>query len=330
MKRYTAVVPVAGTGTRLKPHTYTYPKVLLTVGDKPIVAHIVDKLLECGIKDICFVIGYMGEKVKDYVEKEYGRKTNLSFVVQEEQKGLGHAVWLTKSCVDGPLLIILGDTLIDTDIKKFIDFKGSKIGVREVDDPKRFGVVKMTSNGIITDMIEKPDNPPTNLAIAGIYSFNDSKKLYSALDEIIRSNIMTKNEYQLTDAMRLMIKNGYRMLAVKVDGWYDCGKPETLLATNKYILSSKNLSRKIKGSVVIPPVYISASAKVKSSIIGPYVSVGDGAEIENSIVSSSIINEGAVIKNLNISNSIIGPNAILEGKSHSFNVGENSEIKIYE
>ncbi|MGC8867379.1 MAG: sugar phosphate nucleotidyltransferase [Elusimicrobiales bacterium] len=330
MSHYTAVVPVAGAGTRLKPHTYTYPKVLLTVGDKPILGHIVDKLLNCGIKDICFVIGYLGEKVKDYIEREYGRKVRAFFVTQKEQKGLGHAVWLTRRCVKGPLLIILGDTIIDADIKDFLDLKIARLGVREVSDPRRFGIVEVSDDNFIVDMVEKPENPKTNLAISGIYSFPDSKKLYSALDEIIKSGIKTKNEYQLTDAMRLMVKRGYKMLAVKINGWYDCGKSETLLETNTYILSSKRLSCKIKGSVIIAPSYISPSARIKSSIIGPYVSIGDNARVENSIVSSSIVNEGAVIKNLNLSNSIIGPNAVLEGNSYSFNVGENSGIKIVE
>lgn len=328
--RFTAIIPVAGSGTRLKPHTYTYPKVLLTVGDKPILGHILDRLIESGIKDICFVIGYLGEKVKGYVEKEYGKKINTYFVLQKEQKGLGHAIWLTKDYVKGPILIILGDTIIDADITNFLDDKVSKIGVREVNDPKRFGIVKVLDDGIVVDMIEKPENPPTNLAIAGIYSFPDSKKLYSALDEIIKSDIKTKNEYQLTDAMKIMVKNGYKMLAVRVNGWYDCGKPETLLETNRYILGLKKISYRIKGSVVISPSYISPTAKIKSSIIGPYVSVGSNVEIENSILRSSIINEGAVIRNLNLSNSIIGPNAILEGRCYSFNVGENSEIKIVE
>ena len=329
MSKYTAVIPVAGSGTRLRPHTYTYPKVLLTVGDKPILGHIIDRLIAAGITDMCFVIGYLGEKVKEYVSKEYSKRINAKFVIQEEQKGLGHAIWLTSECVSGPLLIILGDTIIDADIKKFIDSKVALIGVREVDDPKRFGVVSLKGDFVI-DMIEKPNNPPTNLAIAGIYSFPDSSQLYRSLDDLIKFDRKTLGEYQLTDAMRIMIKNGYRIKAVRIDGWYDCGKPQTLLLTNEYILGLKRFSPKISGSVIIPPVYVSKSAKITSSIIGPYVSVGDGVEIEASIISSSIINEGAVIKNSNLIRSIIGPNASVIGKRFSFNVGENSEIRLDE
>lgn len=325
--RYTAIVPVAGSGTRLRPHTYTYPKVLLRVGDKPILGHIVDKLIDVGIKDIVFVIGYLGEKVKDYIVSNYSRKINPKFVVQESQLGLGHAVWLAIKNINTPILIILGDTIIDTDVEKFLDESVSKIGIREVDDPKRFGIVKLKGD-LVVDMIEKPDNPPTNLAIAGIYSFVNSSDLYLALDELIKNNRTTKGEYQLTDAIRIMIKNGHKIKAVTVNGWYDCGKPQTLLATNKFILQTKKLNYKIDGSVIIPPVYISKKAKIKYSIIGPYASIADDVEIENSIISSTIINDGAVIRNSNLVNSIIGPNAIVSGRSYSINVGENSEIKM--
>lgn len=325
--KYTAVVPVAGSGTRLRPHTYTYPKVLLRVGDKPILGHIIDKLIDVGIKEIFFVIGYLGDKVKEYVQKNYSKKINPHFVVQDSQLGLGHAVWLAVKNISSPTLVILGDTIIDAEIEKFLDPAISTIGIREVDDPKRFGIVKLKGD-LVTDMVEKPENPPTNLAIAGIYSFIDTQELYLALDDIIKNNKTTKGEFQLTDAMRLMIKRGHKIKAVTVNGWYDCGKPETLLATNTYILRLKGYSPKVKGSVVIPPVYISKTAKISSSIIGPYVSIGDDVEIESSIISSTIINEGAIIKNSNLTRSIIGPNASVIGRSYSFNVGENSEIKL--
>lgn len=324
---YTAVVPVAGSGTRLRPHTYTYPKVLLRVGDKPILGHIVDKLINIGVRDIVFVIGYLGEKVKNYIRDNYSKKINPYFVVQENQLGLGHAVWLAIKDINTPVLVILGDTIIDADMEKFLDYSVSKIGIREVDDPKRFGIVKLKGDWII-DMIEKPDNPPTNLAIAGIYSFVNSSDLYLALDDLIKNNKTTKGEYQLTDAIRIMIKNGHKIKAITVNGWYDCGKPQTLLATNKFILQTKKLNYKIKGSVIIPPVYISKKARIISSIIGPYVSIADEVEVENSIISSTIINDGAVIKNSNLINSIIGPNATVSGRSYSINVGENSEIKM--
>lgn len=326
---YTAIIPVAGTGTRLKPHTYTYPKVLLTVGDKPILGHIIDKLISSGIREICFVTGYLGDKVRDYVDFHYSKKIRVNYVIQEEQKGLGHAIWLCKNQVKGPVLIILGDTIIEADIKNFLDLKNSKIGINEVKDPQRFGIVKI-KNGLITDMVEKPKNPPTNLAISGVYSFPDSKKLFRALDWVVASGKTTKGEIQLTDAMKHMIDTGYKIKPVKIEGWYDCGKPETLLATNRYILSKKHKKYSLKNCVVIDPVYIAETSKIKNSIIGPYVSVGDNALIEDSIISDSIINEYATIKKSNLVSSLIGPSATVIGKMNKLNVGENSEVKFTE
>lgn len=325
MKKFTAVIPVAGSGTRLRPHTYTYPKVLLTVGDKPMLGHIIDRLIDYGIKDMVFVIGYLGEKVKEYIDKNY-RNINARYVYQEKPKGLGHAIWITKNEVTGPVLIILGDTIIEADLSKFTDSRFAKLAVKEVSDPKRFGIVKI-KNGYIVDMVEKPQNPPTNLAIAGVYSFPDSKELYDALDELVKSGKTTKGEIQLTDAMKIMLDKGYKIKPVEIEGWYDCGKPETLLATNRHILSTKKRKYKISGSVIIDPVYISKTARIKNSIIGPYASIGDDVEIENSIISDSIINEKAFIKDSNLTVSLIGPNAVVIGRRNSFNVGENSEIK---
>jgi glucose-1-phosphate thymidylyltransferase len=329
MDKYTAIIPVAGSGKRLRPHTYTYPKVLLTVGDKPIIGHIIDKLIKSQINDICFVIGYLGDKVKEYVEKNYSDKINASYIFQEEQKGLGHAIWLTRDFVKGHILIILGDTIIETDIKKFINTKNAIIGVNEVSDPQRFGIVSI-KNGFVYDMIEKPSNPPTNLAISGVYSFPDSSKLYGALDLLVNNRRTTKGEIQLTDAMRIMVKNGYKIKPIKIDGWYDCGKPETLLETNKYILSRNSKKYDFKNCVIVDPVYISNTAKIENSIIGPYASIGDGVVIKDSIVSESIINEHATIKCSNLIKSLIGPYAMVIGRRHSLNVGENSEIKMSE
>jgi glucose-1-phosphate thymidylyltransferase len=330
MSQYTAIIPVAGAGTRLRPHTYTYPKVLLTVGDKPILGHILDKVIENKIKKVCFVIGYMGDKVREYVNTNY-KNLDVNYVLQEEQRGLGHAVWLTKANVSGPILIILGDTIIEADIPQFLKQDFDKIGVKEVTDPKRFGIVKLNKSGFIDYMVEKPENPPSNMAIVGLYAFKNSNLLYSSLDKISKIGKTTRGEMQLTDAMQMMIKEGHKIKAVKIKGWFDCGKPETLIETNRHILSKKSGKAALKAGkncLIINPVYISKTAEIKNSIIGPNVSIGEDAVIDNSIISDSIINEGAVIKNGNLDKSLIGPNAFVEGKVESINIGENSEIKL--
>ena len=322
---FTAVVPVAGTGTRLRPHTYTYPKVLLTVGDKPIIGHILDDLSAAGIKNVCLVVGYLGEKIREYVAKNY-KGLSVTYIEQAEQKGLGHAIWLTRRAVAGPVVVMLGDTILDADLDVFLKSKDDCIAVKEVADPRRFGVVE-TKGGYISAMVEKPEHPKTNLAIVGIYSFHNSSALYNSLGRLVDSGRTTKGEIQFTDAMAAMVKEGHKIKPVPIDGWYDCGKPETLLETNRHILDKKKFSPKAKNSLIIPPVYISPTAKVTNSIVGPYASIGDGARIDSSIISDSIVNENASIVNMNLSGSLVGPSAAVAGRKDQLNVGENSEIR---
>ncbi|HAH32442.1 MAG TPA: nucleotidyl transferase [Elusimicrobia bacterium] len=322
---FTAVVPVAGAGTRLRPHTYTYPKVLLTVGNKPIIGHIIDELSAAGIKKICLVTGYLGGKIKEYISSNY-QGLRVSYVEQPEAKGLGHAIWLTRRCVTGPVLVTLGDTIISADLGKFLDSKDDCIAVKEVADPRRFGVVEV-ANGYIKSMMEKPEKPASNLAIVGIYSFKNSAKLYGSLERLVESGRTTRGEIQFTDALSLMLKGGHKLKPVAIDGWYDCGKPETLLETNRYILNRKKFPVKVKNSLIIPPVYIAPTARVSNSIIGPYASIGEGAVIDSSIVSDSIINENASITAMNLNGSLIGPSAIAVGRRDQINIGENSEVR---
>lgn len=322
----TAVVPVAGTGTRLRPHTYTYPKVMLTVGDKPIIGHILDKISSAGIKRVCLITGYLGEKIREYVSKNY-KNLKITYVEQTEPKGLGHAIWLTRADVAGPVLIMLGDTVIDTDLRKFTESENDCIAVKEVIDPRRFGVVEI-KNGFVSNLVEKPEKPKTNLAIVGIYSFRNSAGIYSALQRVVDSGETTNGEIQFTDAMELMVRNGHKIKPLEIEGWYDCGKPETLLETNRYILGLKKSSPKIKGNLIIPPVYIASSAIIENSIIGPNVSVGNGVTIKSTIISDSIINEHALIQDMNLESTLIGPGATVTGFKNKINVGENSEIKL--
>jgi glucose-1-phosphate thymidylyltransferase len=322
---FTAVVPVAGAGTRLRPHTHTYPKVLLTVGDKPIIGHILDDIQGAGIKKVCLVVGYLGDKIKEYVAHNY-KHLDVTYVEQPEPKGLGHAIWLTRRCVTGPVVVMLGDTILDADLSRFMSSKEDCIAVKEVKDPRRFGVVEV-KGGYISAMVEKPENPKTNLAIVGIYSFHNSSALYNSLEGLVDSGATTKGEIQFTDALAAMVKRGHKIKPVPIEGWYDCGKPETLLETNRHILDRKKFTCKAKGCLVIPPVYISPTARIQSSIVGPYASIGDGVSIDSSIISDSIVNENASILNMNLSGSLVGPSATVIGRKDQLNVGENSEIK---
>jgi len=324
ISEFSAIVPVAGEGTRLRPHTHTYPKVLLTVGAKPIIAHILDGLQNAGIKKVYMIIGYLGDKIKDYVNANYP-KLKVAYIIQEEAKGLGHAIWLAKNYVEGPALIMLGDTILSADMKKFLKPGTNALAVKEVKDPRRFGVVE-SKGGYVTKVVEKPQHPKTNTAIVGIYAFNNSSVLFGSLDKLVASGRKTKGEIQLTDALEIMIKTGVKIKPITIDGWYDCGKPETLLSTNRYILKKKKLSAKRKGVIIIDPVYIAKTAKIQNSIIGPNVSIGKNADISHCIISDSIIGMDSSIANLNMSKSLVGVGAKLKGQVKKINIGDDSEI----
>src|SRR5579872_3261689 len=280
-----AIIPVAGVGSRLRPHTYTLPKVLLNVAGKPILGHILDRLRADGVTSATIVVGYMGNLVEAYVRTHYhDLKTN--FVTQDELLGLGHSIWIARESFpkkDEPLLIILGDTIFDVDLKSVFASDVNSLGVKVVDDPRRFGVAEL-SGGYISRLVEKPDNPATNLAVVGLYYIKHPKKLLKALNTLVEGDHLTKGEYQLTDALQMMINEGEKFSTFDVDGWYDCGKPETLLSTNRHLLSRTPKDRKIDGVVTIPPVYIAANAQIHNSIIGPFATIGEKANVKDSII----------------------------------------------
>ncbi len=210
-----AIIPVAGIGSRLKPHTYSTPKVLLNVGGKPILGHILDKLSAEGIKKATFVIGHLGDMIKDYVNTNYS-SFKSDFVEQEEMLGLGHAIYTALPTVDDKeIFIILGDTIFDVNLKDVFKNKKSALGVKEVEDPRRFGVA-VTENGIIKKVVEKPQQLVSNLALVGLYYFSNSEILSRKLKELVDKNIRTKNEYQLTDAIQLMIEAGKNLLLFRL------------------------------------------------------------------------------------------------------------------
>lgn len=322
-----AVIPVAGVGTRMRPHTYSLPKVLLNVAGKPILGHIIDALIEFGINDIAIITGYKSELVEDYVIKNYA-EINFEFCKQDEMLGLGHAILQAKDTFnDEPLLIILGDTIFDIDLKTaFANKESSVIAVKKVDDPSRFGVVLVEKDGKIKKLIEKPKDMISNLAIVGIYSIKNSALLAESLQRLVDENIKTRGEYQLTDALQLMLDKGENFEVCYVDGWFDCGKPETLLSTNEYLLEKNNKNVTLENSIVVPPVFISETAIIENSIIGPYATISDGANIKNSIIKNSIVSFNAKVKNSLLKKSIIGSDAEVKGTFSKLNVGDSSQI----
>ncbi len=327
MKNIRAIIPVAGIGTRLRPHTYTLPKVLLNVAGKPILGHIMDRIILEGISKATFVVGYLGEKVEEFIRENYD--IEAEFVEQEEQLGLGHAIYISKDTFKGDeLLIILGDTIFDVDLKSMLSKEYSAIGVKEVEDPRRFGVA-IVENGFITKLVEKPETLISKLAIVGLYYIKNSDLLENCLNEIISKGIRTKDEFQLTDALQLMLERGEKFIPFNVEGWFDCGKPETLLSTNHHLLEKLNNAEELDTVVIQKPVYISPKSKIENSIIGPYTTINDGAEIKNSIIINSIVGVNAKVQNAILRDSIIGNNTIIRGQFKKLNTGDSSEIEFY-
>lgn len=320
-----AIVPVAGIGSRLRPHTYFLPKVLLNVAGKPILKHILDSLINLELDEILIVTGHLGDEVEKYVRANY--KFPIRFISQTEPLGLGHAIWCGSEYFAGePLLIVLGDTIFDADLQLIASQELSALGVKEVSNPSRFGVVVTNKDGTISQLIEKPEKFISNLAIVGIYFIKNSNLLNECLNELLEKDIKTKGEFQLTDALQLMIDKGEKFVTIPVDGWYDCGKPETLLETNRYLLSKKPYNRNIPDCVVIPPVFIDDNAVVRRSVIGPYATIASGCIVTDSVIRNSIISDGAKVESYLLENSIIGNSAVVRGSFFQMNVGNSSEI----
>jgi len=318
------VIPVAGVGTRLKPHTHTVPKSLLEIAGKPILSHILDPLKKLNPSEVIFVIGYKGDQIRDFVKSKY--KFKSIFVEQDRLLGLGYAVRLALAEISrGDLLVILGDTIVESDLKKFTNAGEFVLGVKTVDDPKRFGIAAV-KGGYVSKLLEKPKNPSGNLALIGLYYFKKIDSLKSELDKLIKSGTRTKGEIQLTDALQGMIENGAKFKPFEVAGWFDCGTKDATLETNRHFLNKLPQKKSIDGCKLVPPVYISSSAKVEQSTIGPFVSVGDRVKISDSNIANSIIGKNTIMEKAKIENSLVGQNVIVKSYSGILNLGDNSEI----
>jgi glucose-1-phosphate thymidylyltransferase len=296
------------------------------VAGKPIIGHILDHLVELDVNEVVIVVGAMGEKIKTYLRENYQIKA--TFVEQMERKGFGHSIYLAMQATKPePVLIVYGDTIFQGNIGGGIDFSvDGSLGVKEVADPRRFGTVQV-KDGRVVGLVEKPDKPTSNLVIVGVNFINNFQLLLACLRRVVEEDIKTRGEYQLTDAFQFMVDEGANLTTFPIEGWFDCGKPETLLATNKHLLERFQHGAEIEGSVVKSPTYVSPSAQVYNSILGPNVSVADEAIIRNSIVEDSIIGERAEVTNCLLKNCLVGDSALVHGKYTQLSVGDSSEIK---
>jgi glucose-1-phosphate thymidylyltransferase len=327
-----AIIPVAGAGTKLRPHSYTQPKALIPLAGKTVLSIIVDQLADAGINEFIFIVGYLGEKIQDYVRIKYpGLKVH--YVHQADRQGIGHAVRLTKNIVNGDeVFVVLGDTICEYDVQEVMSSAYSMLGVRKVDDPRDFGVAEIDDDGFIDHVIEKPQIPKSNMALVGIYKVKESDQMFQCLENNVRQGLRSHGEYSLTDALDCMIKLGAKFQPFKVESWFDCGRKETMLESNATLLkkfgSSVEDEHQFENTVIVHPVSIGSDCNIKNSIIGPNVAIGDNTTIDYSIVKNSIIGSFSNLFDIVLDASIIGSDTNLRGESRSLNIGDNTSIDL--
>ena len=323
------IIPVAGMGTRLQPHTFSIPKSLMNVAGKPILGHILDMFNASDFDEVIFITGNMGDKIQSYVTSNYSFKTR--FIAQREPLGLGHAIYeAARFFADAPVLIILGDTILDFDVRTFVRSKKSLLGVKFVETgARRFGIAFTNTKGTVKKLIEKPDID-SGLALVGIYLIHNGKLLGETLSKMITRNQRQLKEYQLTTALQKMIEKGQTFSIMPIDGWFDCGGMKALLATNRHLLP-RNASapeRIRKTNIIIPPVNIHTSCEVFQSIIGPYVTIAEGARVTKCQIANSIIEINAAVSDCLLEDSLIGANAVLKGNKINLNIGHSSIVEL--
>ena len=324
------ILPVAGKGTRLRPHTLNKPKSLVRVAGKTVLEHVIANVAKLSVDEYVFITDENGDVIEQFVKDRF---PNLpaTYITQEDRLGPAHAVWLAKNRIQpgDSVLVVFNDTLFVTDLTKIPRICEGLDGLiysKEVEDYKRFGVNVM-KDGLIVDMVEKPDHPISKLAQVGLYFLKDGARFMQYLGTAIDRKLTVKGEYYLPEVFKLMLQDGIRFGAPEIDEWLDCGKPETLLSTNRFLLENSVRSHYcIEGCVVIPPVSISPNACVHHSVIGPHVSIAEGCSIENCIIKDSVINAQSVLKHVILEHSIVGDSVELSGNSQRINIGDNSVI----
>jgi len=305
----------------------------MPVAGKPIICFIVDKLAEAGLSEFVFVIGYLGEKVRSFIEKRYPH-LKTEFVYQESREGSGHAVWTAHEAIEDEeeIFIAFGDTIFDADLSQMLQCPYSCLGVKKVDTPREFGVAELDSNDFVVRVVEKPRIPKTNMAIVGLYKIRNVPLLLRSVEYLMNQNVRTFGEIQLTDALQFMIEQGERFKAVPVRNWFDCGRKEVLLETNAMLLSQRGYADDaltlpvFDNTIIIYPVSIGDDCQIANSIIGPNVTIGNGVSIKDSIIKDSIIGSQASLEDVVLRHSVIGIGSSVRGLNLALNIGDDTEI----
>jgi glucose-1-phosphate thymidylyltransferase len=327
------VIPMAGYGTRLRPHTWSRPKQLMSLAGKTVLEHVLDqfKSLPDGLDvEFIFIVGYLGDKVEAFMKKNYPN-LKVRYIIQSEMRGQSHAIYLAKDYLKGPMLMVFADTLIETDLSILGTSQIDAIAwVKPVPDPRRFGVTEIGGDGLVKRLIEKPKEMHNNLAVVGFYYFRRSEDLIAAIETQMEQDVLLKGEFFLADAVNIMLQRGTQMRTQRVDIWLDAGTPEAVLETNHYLLDNGRgntaEASQHPGVTLVPPSFIHPDADVQNSVIGPYTSIGAGCVVKDTIIVESILEDGAQVSNVILENSLIGQNAAVNGCPNSLNVGDNSSV----
>ncbi|WP_242916098.1 sugar phosphate nucleotidyltransferase [Pontibacter liquoris] len=326
------IVPMAGMGKRMRPHTLTVPKPLIPIAGKPIVQRLVEdiaKVCQEPIEEVAFIIGHFGEQVEQdlkSIAESVGAKGSIFY--QEEALGTAHAILCAQESLTGKVVVAFADTLFKADFHLDTNADGT-IWVQRVEDPRPFGVIKLNEQNEITDFVEKPVEFVSDLAIIGIYYFRDGEYLRRELQYLLDNDIKDKGEFQLTNALENMKNKGTTFIPAVITEWLDCGNKNATVYTNQryleYIKDEEGLvaaSARLENAVIVPPVFIGENARISNAVVGPHVSIGDNTTIENSVVSNSIIQENTTVKNSNVTNSMLGNFVVFEGRPSDLSLGD--------
>jgi glucose-1-phosphate thymidylyltransferase len=322
------IIPLAGKGTRLRPHTYLTPKPMMKVAGKPVMSYVLDELKKLGnVEQIVYITGHLKEKIEEFARAEMDVPS--VFIEQKVQDGTAGAIALARDYVDQPVLIIFVDTIFDADLSKVksVDADGI-IWVKEVEDYQRFGVVVTDKDGNMTKIIEKPKTPISKRANIGLYYIRNWKLLFEGIEWVLKQP-KNQGEYFLTDAFQYMIDKGAKIRVIDVEGWYDAGKIDTMIETNQAMLERGRARRpkNIGDSTIIDPVYIEDNVTLKKSKIGPNVSIGAGSVLDGTSISHSIVGANAKITKSVLKNSLVGDDTVVEGVKGEVTVGDHSEVR---
>lgn len=329
------VIPMAGLGTRLRPHTWSKPKQLVGVAGKAALDHVLDTLSTLPDSfdvELINIVGYLGDQIECYIQENYPHLKSY-FITQEDPRGQSHAIYLARELLTGPMLVVFADTLIETDLSILSKTSAEAMAwVKPVPDPRRFGVAVVDEQGWVTHLIEKPQEMSNNLAVVGFYYFQHAEDLISAIEEQMSRELQLKGEFFLADAINIMLERGLKMRTSKVDMWLDTGTPEALLETNRYLLENgldnSQQAPHRENVVLIPPVFVHPSAEVYESIIGPYVSLGAGCKVERSIIRDSILEDEAHATSVILEGSLIGRKADIQRRAGVINAGDSTSVML--